>query len=43
MEDTEDIQLKAEIDEIMNNVDSIMKKVEAIVPKEEEQTANPEN
>jgi len=43
MEDTEDIQLKAEIDEIMNNVDSIMKKVEAIVPKEEKQTANPEN
>jgi len=32
MKDIEDIELKAEMDEIMRSVESIMKKVEAVVP-----------
>jgi hypothetical protein len=32
MKDIEDIELKAEMDEIMRSVESIMKKVEAVLP-----------
>ena len=32
MKDLEDIELKAEMDEIMRGVESVMKKVEAILP-----------
>ena len=38
MKDLEDLDLKAEIDEIMRSVDSIMKKVEAVLPPKTEQT-----
>jgi hypothetical protein len=38
MKDLEDLDLKAEIDEIMRSVDSIMKKVEAVLPPKPEQT-----
>ena len=37
MKDIEDIELKAEMDEIMRSVESVMKKVEAVLP------APPEN
>jgi hypothetical protein len=38
MKDLEDLDLKAEIDEIMRSVDSIMKKVEAVLPSKPEPT-----
>jgi hypothetical protein len=40
MKDIEDIELKAEIDEIMRSVESIMKKVEAVLPTSSE-TSDP--
>jgi hypothetical protein len=36
MKDIEDIELKAEMDEIMRSVESIMQKVEAILPSRAE-------
>jgi hypothetical protein len=36
MKDLEDVDLKAEIDEIMRSVESIMKKVEAVLPPKPE-------
>ena len=36
MTDTEDLKLKAEIDEIMKSVDNIMQKVETIIPAKQE-------
>jgi hypothetical protein len=36
MKDLEDIELKAEMDEIMRSVESIMKKVETVVPPKPE-------
>jgi hypothetical protein len=36
MKDSEDLDLKAEIDEIMRSVDSIMKKIEAVMPPKPE-------
>ena len=38
MKDREDLKLKIELDEIMQNVDIIMKKVETVVPAKEEET-----
>ena len=43
MDDIEDIQLKNEIDEIMQNIDNIMKKIEAIIPHKQEESAQEEN
>ena len=37
MTDPEELQLKAEIDEIMKSVDTIMTKVETVLPKKEEE------
>jgi hypothetical protein len=36
MVDNDDLQLKAEIDEIMNTVDAIMKKIEIACPPQAE-------
>ena len=38
MTDRDDLQLKAEIDEIMKNVDNIMNKVETVLPPKQEET-----
>jgi len=43
MDDIDDLQLKAEIDEIMNKVDHIMKKIETLVPQQEQEATHPEN
>ncbi len=40
MTEPDDLQLKAEIDEIMKHVDNIMKKVEIVMPPAE---GNPES
>jgi hypothetical protein len=40
MKDIEDIELKAELDEIMRSVESIMRKVEAVLPAPSE-TSDP--
>ena len=37
MTDRDDLQLKAEIDEIMKNVDNIMNKVETVLPSKQEE------
>jgi len=37
MSDTDDTQIKAEIDGIMNGVRTIMQKIDALTPKEEAQ------
>jgi hypothetical protein len=42
MKDSEDLNLKVELDEIMKSVDIIMKKVETVMPAKEEET-QPEN
>ena len=42
MIDTDDLKLKAEIDQIMNSVDNIMKKIEVTLPPKEEEP-NPQN
>ena len=42
MIDTDDLKLKAEIDQIMNSVDNIMKKIEVTFPPKEEEP-NPQN
>ena len=38
MTDPEDLKLKAELDEIMQNVDIIMQKVETVMPAKPEET-----
>ncbi|MGD8520156.1 MAG: hypothetical protein PVF56_03340 [Desulfobacterales bacterium] len=43
MDDIVEIQIKTEIDEIMNNVDNIMKKVELLIPQKEEESAKEDN
>ena len=43
MDDIEDIQIKNEIDQIMQNVDNIMKTIETIYPQNEEETTQEEN
>ena len=43
MDDIVEIQIKTEIDEIMNNVDNIMKKVELLIPQNEEESAKEDN
>ncbi len=37
MSDTDDAQIKAEIDGIMNGVKTIMQKIDALTPKEEQE------
>jgi hypothetical protein len=41
MKDIEDIELKAEMDEIMRSVETIMKKVEAVLPPPPSDTSVP--
>ena len=41
MKDIEDIELKAEMDEIMRSVESIMKKVEAVLPPPTAEASDP--
>jgi hypothetical protein len=43
MDDIVEIQIKTEIDEIMNNVDNIMKKVELLIPPKEEESVKEDN
>ena len=43
MDDIDDLQLKNEIDEIMQHVDNIMNKIEAIIPNKQEESAQEEN
>ena len=43
MDDIEDIQIKNEIDQIMQNVDNIMKTIETIYPQKEEESTQEEN
>ena len=43
MDDIEDIQIKNEIDQIMQNVDNIMKTIETIYPQNEEEATQEEN
>jgi hypothetical protein len=43
MDDIVEIQIKTEIDEIMNNVDNIMKKVELLIPQKEEESVKEDN
>ena len=37
MKDTDDLQLKAEIDDIMKSVDNIMAKVETVLPAKQDE------
>jgi hypothetical protein len=41
MADVEDLELKAEIDEIMKSVDNIMQKVETVIPVKHEESQTP--
>ncbi len=43
MSDTDDTQIKAEIDGIMNGVRTIMQKIDALTPKEEPQQEQTED
>ena len=43
MSDTDDAQIKAEIDRIMKGVKSIMKKIDALTPKEEPEPEQPDD
>ena len=43
MDDIEEIKIKNEIDQIMQNVDNIMKTIETIYPQNEEESAQEEN
>ena len=43
MDDIEDIQIKNEINQIMQNVDNIMKTIETIYPQKEEESTQEEN
>ena len=41
MTDIEDLNLKAEIDDIMRSVDNIMQKVETVIPAKQEESQAP--
>jgi len=43
MNDTDDVQIKTEIDRIVKDVKSIMQKVDALTPKKEAQPENNED
>ena len=43
MDDIEEIQIKNEIDQIMQNVDNIMKTIETIYPQKEEESTQEES
>ncbi len=43
MEDIEEIQIKNEIDSIMQNVDNIMRTIEAAFPQNEEESTPEDN
>jgi hypothetical protein len=43
MDDIEEIQIKNEIDQIMQNVDSIMKTIETVIPQSEEESTQEDN
>ena len=43
MDDIEEIKIKNEIDQIMQNVDNIMKTIETIYPQKEEESNQEEN
>ena len=43
MDDIEEIQIKNEIDSIMQNVDNIMRTIEAAFPQSEEESTPEEN
>lgn len=43
MDDIEEIKIKNEIDQIMQNVDNIMKTIETIYPQQEEESNQEEN
>jgi hypothetical protein len=43
MDDIEEIQIKNEIDAIMQNVDNIMKTIEAVIPQSEEESIPEDN
>ena len=43
MDDIEEIQIKNEIDSIMQNVDNIMRTIEATFPQSEEESAPEDN
>ena len=43
MDDIEEIKIKNEIDQIMQNVDNIMKTIETIYPQNEEESVQEEN
>ena len=36
MDDVDDLQLKEEIDAIMNQIDQTLKKIESVIPQKEE-------
>jgi hypothetical protein len=43
MDDIEEIQIKNEIDSIMQNIDNIMKNIEAVIPQSEEESTPEDN
>ena len=43
MEDMEDIQLKSEIDRIMQSVNNIMNKIEELNPNKDKESGQPNN
>ena len=43
MNDTDDAQIKTEIDKIMKGVKNIMQKIDALTPKNEAEPANEED
>lgn len=43
MEDMEDIQLKSEIDQIMQSVNNIMNKIEELNPNKDKEAGQPDN
>ena len=43
MDDIEEIQIKNEIDSIMQHVDNIMKTIEAVIPQNEEESVPEDN
>lgn len=43
MSDMDDVEIKAEIDGIMNGVKTIMQKIDALTPKEESQQEQTED
>ena len=43
MDDIEEIQIKNEIDQIMQNVDNIMRAIEGVIPQSEEESIPEDN